>query len=529
MLIWKLNIKTFCSTNIITIHVRFKIHERYYKTKKNSYSRKLSTMNIDDNSKNKCLQTISCYLYTTSGNDFHIVDIYFAIDIVTKFEYVLVIYTGVRQIDVLSLYGVMVKCKQRPYPDYYDDMQAWCSYREQQFTSCVSFCEQFASSSSCIQLISDHSDVIAVFPSVIVHKQIKQDTTNQNPITNFVEIIQVIVKAIGYVPLGESSIPTEILLGNKKISVICIEGYSEECVITGDAIGNNQGQSSFGSIAGVVKNTTTKDYYAVTCKHVINESVIYPEPTITLSSPPPTYRFFKMLQALQLHSLFDNNGKIIDNLTSHCLKAMTNSSVNDVKRHMRYICNDPLNTLSSIDSITLVDINHFITTHVEHLGSNSNIIYPAEQVCLVDLNTYKIPITGDIALIPLNNSTGIYDHYITTTDINCIRDLNTIWNLPLIDLNVYKLGASSGCTEGILIKPSHIRVSQQNHKSLYLNQILVYGSGFGRSGDSGSLVYSYNSQQNKKELVGIFTGNLNPDFGWVAPIQCINDQYQWII
>lgn len=200
----------------------------------------VATMNMNSLNKEKLLEDILLHICANSKIGFFIVDIYFAFDTATSSACVLVIYTGPQQIDKSIINGVVVKFKRRLCPDYY--VKAWCAYRKHMQISCATFCEAFASSPSCVGLISDHSDVVVIFPAV------RKSASTED----FEEIIQVVVKAIGYIPLGESPIPTQVDLGKRNVHVISVEGYSEECVASGDAIGNCLGQLGFGSIAGEV-------------------------------------------------------------------------------------------------------------------------------------------------------------------------------------------------------------------------------------------------------------------------------------
>lgn len=66
-------------------------------------------------------------------------------------------------------------------------------------------------------------------------------------------LIKVVVKAAGFVPLGEPSIPAEICLEGVRMRVVVVEGYSKTCFKRGDAISGSQVDRGFGTIGGFVK------------------------------------------------------------------------------------------------------------------------------------------------------------------------------------------------------------------------------------------------------------------------------------
>lgn len=247
-----------------------------------------------------------------------------------------------------------------------------------------------------------------------------------------------------------------------------------------------------------------------------------------------------MLQALGCQ-VFDREGRF-KALESHSNHAMGEARAQDVKRHMRAICNNDLTSLSDVDPISLEDIKIFTTHGAKLLGNTDHAQYPAETPITIIYNNSTILITGDIALVPIPHP--FIDGITTRTksfQTKTIEQLGKIWSSPK-ELTVFKFGASSGLTEGIILRPGHLRKDQtstvpiffadrkRDGDVVYLNQILIYGESFGYGGDSGSIVYATNQgdQENTTTLVGVFTGKLDSQLFWAAPIECLSSQYDWL-
>lgn len=312
----------------------------------------------------------------------------------------------------MTLYVCSCRVEVRKNPDYFHGIEDWCRFRNTNPNLCASFCGTFSRSLACIQLISDRSDVVAVFSSVMWQSPILETVPVKgkfDPSENaFETVIKVVVKATGFVPLQEAPFPAEIDLDGKSLKVVIVEGYSQTCVQRGDAISGSTNQRGFGTMAGIVKKieqSGASNYYAVICKHAAAEGCklpdFHPKVDVRFASPPPAYRSYQLMCALKCQ-VFDSGGRF-SNLESHCHYAFNKTQADEIRRYMRYLCKDHT-LLSDGDLITLEDIEVFKTHGATVPGYEKQVIHPADKAITVPCNnTSSIKITGDVALVSIED------------------------------------------------------------------------------------------------------------------------------
>ena len=88
----------------------------------------------------------------------------------------------------------------------------WEIYAKSQPLSCQLLLEAFFDL-SCIHILETRSDVVAVLPSVIMEGD------------KIVGILRVVVEAMGYIPVNEPQMPTEICVNGQSIAILVEEGY----------------------------------------------------------------------------------------------------------------------------------------------------------------------------------------------------------------------------------------------------------------------------------------------------------------
>ena len=371
-----------------------------------------------------------------------------------------------------------------------------------------------------MRLLTDHSDVVAVFPSV------------QRLDTIFVPVCIVVKKALGFIPKGEQPTPPVV----EGVLVVLVEGFVEEFVRAGDALGNVEGPLGFGTIGGIVRRRDTGVHFAITCKHVVEKAKKDGRNGRTsLVTPPPAWRKFALLKALNQH-LFTADGKFVANLDTLFLEAICSEASPPIRNYMQALCLQIQFQYS--EGVTVQDLRNFTSLEATHICD------VREAVCLGAMTISGITMDGDIALLPMN-STAAATAAATAATTELTKAMFTMdalqqaWDSNDV-VKVIKTGASTGKTEGIVARPSHVKADGQlyttfrhnlNRKEtgssepvVYRNQVLIHGRDFGKKGDSGSLVCA------GQKLVGVFTGSLDGSIMYLAsPICCIPSmEYEWV-
>ena len=162
------------------------------------------------------------------------------------------------------------------------------------------------------------------------------------------------------------------------------------------------------------------------------------------------------------------------------------------------------------------------------------------DILATTIGTNSVPISGDVALIPISMPGAVQESGKTVRMVT-LQELIQSFIQINGKLRVNKIGATTGQTPGYISRPAHARVQvtstdpffHQKYSSptllnrVLLNQILVSGDGFGKSGDSGSLVYHERNPTNSAGsgnsteiyAIGTFVGRLdkNADVFIISP------------
>lgn len=472
-------------------------------------------------------------LAITNNKDFRIIDMFKAVQESTGDECILIIYDGLALHKSINIDGINVELKHRLNPNFLEDVRNWneCYNLQDGGQWLGAFCHFFLQSTDCLDIITNHSLVTAVFPAV---RKKEISTLLPHPKDNFELVIKVVVKAIGFKLLDEQYLPMEVRYEDQSVPIVIVAGYSEFCVKSGCAVGLSNGALGFGTIGGIVrKKQSPTEVYAVTCKHVTDKLLMdfqySGNHTFNISCPPPAHRKYLLLRNLG-YEVYNAEGGFLRNLDTLFLRAILDSDSCEVKSFMCGICKSQL-PLSSGDDVSKSDIKIFLGFDCQQICNSNDIEYLTERQ--INYGNDIIAISGDIALMPLQGTAQQQSFSPMTCSILDWNQLRDAWNNNR-EVEVKRKGAAT-TKVGKMVRPGHIRddgclISQfySNRQSeqgtVYKNQILINGKNFGCKGDSGSLVATPN-----KELVGIFTGSLDSNLFWATPIEYLDTNiYEWV-
>ncbi len=200
------------------------------------------------------------------------------------------------------------------------------------------------------------------------------------------------------------------------------------------------------------------------------------------------------------------------------------------------------NNISPNRSITLEEVHNYFTSK-EHIVNvevhQDEIEFFYDKLVQININigqnTETISVSGDVALIQVVSDVTVSTNSIIPVDFSTLYDV-CFMNNYYASLDVSKIGATTGVTEGYISRPAHVRVVDDSllFKAKYENksvpnmilkiQFIIRGSNwstFGRPGDSGALVYVDNNDGTRTG-VGIFVGgNAKTNIYVATPIEFV--------
>lgn len=463
--------------------------------------------------KNEETQDIS---FTLSGQE-SAVDIYKAIDEQSGEVVIVITYEGERQptINVDSSKRIVWISRNLPM-SCFQEVEQWNRFLKSQ--ACVDLILLFNMSQELIDIISGRSDVVAIYPSTKVVVIEEQDFV--------IGVFRVIVKAVGYIPIGENPIPKNVKIGESIIDIEVQQGCIEYCCIkSGDGVAFEKDSSGYGTIGGVA--IQKEKYYAVTNEHVINRSFNNTHWGTTngasyLCSPSKGWNKLQLLKNLN-QPIFNENGEFIDNVNSVLIECISNiKSAERVYKAMTKVSNE-FKTCEN-NEISVKDVAKFAEYGQYRIGKN---IVRLEW----DVSTSQGIISGDVALIEFEDKEHIAGQCVKVETFGLNKVMAAWKNNEIIRIS--KIGASSQCTSGVLARPCHTKsptrareshLQNSNEKNRILqNQIIIHGHQFGRKGDSGSSVLYYNDDKGCSELVGIFTGSIGDSLYLCSPAEILSE------
>ena len=444
------------------------------------------------------------------------------------------------------------------YCNYIDEAN-WLQFRQDQQPEFRVLLTDFFDS-ACVDLIKNHSDVVAVFPSVY-------RLLNEGP---FEPVICIVKKSLRFFPYGEESIPLlekddglyMKLSSGKQSKVFFKEGWisipymenrrktqkhqpssatpppprtsssavmnpNTEKISLGDGISLADLHESYGTIGGFVKKGG--EYFMMTNEHVVvkamNESKVKNFELKALKFVSPSIgakemRLQRDLAARGLTYSYDTG------LLFSLLHAQNSPYLKQIISPKYVHGKDTKNP-----QISLTEVKDFFFSEQKYFSCTyESIIFFDSDIPATAIDTESVYVSGDVALIPISMPDIVQESGKIVHMLN-LQKLIDNWTRDKENLRVNKLGATTGLTSGEISRPAHAKFPITSTDRLWyekfssktavnrvlLNQILVSGVGFGKPGDSGSLVYyeghpSYSAGSgNSTEIyaIGTFVGGLD--------------------
>lgn len=450
------------------------------------------------------------------------------------------------------------------YCNYIDEMN-WLQFRQEQQPEFRALLADFFDS-ACADLMKEHSDVAAVFPSVY-------RVLNEGP---FDPVLCILKKSLRFHPFGEEP----ILLGDnkdglyltlrsgKQVKVVIKEGWIEvdqmskknsnnkqtskfqgqpitSAAITnpsprkglvsfsmGDGISLVGLDETYGTIGGFVKKEGK--FYAVTNEHVVAKAMkerdvkSFMKADLTFRSPSIGAKAMQLKRDGEIAANTATGG---GGLFSFLMKAHNNLSLKQILSPHPYTQSQKKGAPSHPPNpqITLTEVRDFLYSGQNDFSTEYDSIqfFNTDLQANITLCSEPITISGDVALIPMPNGLKEKESSGRTVMMLTLNDMINSWQKDKGNLKVYKIGATTGLTTGEITRPIHINkpipttdqliVKHPTSKILsnritLLNQIIVSAFKFGDSGDSGSLVYYDSDPADMTSViyaVGTFLGKLD--------------------
>ena len=461
-----------------------------------------------------------------------ILDSYSAIEEILQDIVLIVVYEGRFPVGVDSVCGVRIVWKERPFMASDAEIKRWDKFQSKFSTECSAFIAKFQRSTTAQEIISNRSDVLAIYPSTKREGDsggdsfdVDEGDRGDGDDDRVIPVIRVIVKYLGYCPLGEMALPEAITVDGDVVPLVVEEGYIIPCTLaSGNGIAyEDAAATGFGTLGGAVTDLNGR-LFAVTNEHVVNGSRnCLVDPLFTnqyFCSPSPGWRRSKLLANLGV-PIFTSNGDFVNHIDVKLLKRIPQRQPNVVRNQMTSVCPE-FNHIAKSGDVTVREIVDFSSYQQVRIGK--------QIVCLnADVGVDGVSVSGDIALIEFEN---VPLPEITTPIIMTMNDIFQDWNNN-VRVGVLKNGATTGPTSGIIARVSHVqglnltrtpckekqsklKDSSQKNRVL-LNQLLVHGVGFGAKGDSGSAIVA----DREGKFVGLFVGSFGNGLFYCSPAEVL--------
>ena len=444
-----------------------------------------------------------------------IIDSYPAIEEDSNEIVLVVFYNGTFSDNVNYVFGMRIIWKEKLSMNCYEETKRWEEFQSQSPEQCSEFIALFRSSQQIIDIISNRSDVLAIYPS-----------TKQQGESN-VPVFRVIVKALRFIPLGETPLPISIHVGGIDVLLEYEEGYITPCSFkSGDGIAFENALSGYGTLGGVAMDQSGK-YFAVTNEHVINGSwknvLSYEEDEQKLCSPSPGWRKYKLLGEVGIPT-FDGSGEFLAHVDTLLMNKISEKPADRVRNIINNLC-PHINNLRN-GEITVKEIIEYSTYEQDIIGHKITLLNE-------DVNIGDSMVSGDIALIEVED----FD----PSSITCsptVLSINDILNgyAQNKKIPVSKIGASTGSTTGFIARLAHLKsglnspfktktsnLVDSNKKSnrVLFNQLLIHGVSFGAKGDSGAAIVRTTKAN---QFVGIFVGSFDNNLFYCSPAEVLSQK-----
>lgn len=473
----------------------------------------LERLRIDEKQDLDKKETLNDYLFISCEES--VIDMYNAIDVQNEEHVFVVIYEGVDlpKINISSNKRIVWISRDLPM-HCFEEVERWNKFSKSQ--QCVDHIQLFKRCRELVNLMSRRSDIVAIYPSTKV--EVKE---GENVV---IGVFRVVVKAIGYIPIGEMPIPSSVMIDSSEVKIEIQQGGIKWCGIkSGNSIAFEKDMSAYGTIGGVA--IREGKYYAVTNEHVINGSCNNTRwGSLTASylcSPSKGWKKLQLLKHLK-QPIFDVNGEFVVNVDSLLVECIPKiKSVKNVHEAMNTVSGGF--TIHGNQDISLKQIADFANYGQCRIGKNITRLN-------WDISTSNGIISGDVALIEIEDSVQKSTQCIKVETFG-LDKVYSAWESE-ISIQVFKTGSTSGCTQGMLARPIHTKSATCKKKSnlkdsngkirILQQQIIIHGNQFGAKGDSGSAVLRYNDD-GVSELVGIFTGSINDSLYLCSPAEILKE------
>jgi hypothetical protein len=422
-----------------------------------------------------------------------------------------VAYEGIIPVGVDSVCGVRIVWKERPFMAGDAEIKRWDKFQSKFPTECSAFIAKFQHSATAQEIISNRSDVLAIYPSTDGGDiDLDEGDRGEGDDERVIPVFRVIVKYLGYCPLGEMVLPEAITVDGDVVPLVVEEGYITPCTLaSGNGIAYEDAATGFGTLGGAAIDSNGK-LFAVTNEHVVNGSRnCLVDPLFTnhyFCSPSPGWRRSKLLANLGV-PIYTSDGDFVNHIDVQLLNTIPQRQPNDVRNQMTSVC-PGFNHIAKCGDVTVKEIVDFSSYQQVRIG---------QQIIRLnaDVGVGGVSVSGDIALIefenapPLNTTPPI----ITMTMDDIFQD----WKNK-VKVQVLKNGATTGGTYGIIARVSHVQglnltrpliknkqsnIEDSQKNRVLLNQLLIHGVGFGAKGDSGSAIVT----RGGGKFVGLFVGS----------------------
>jgi hypothetical protein len=414
-----------------------------------------------------------------------------------------------------------------------EEIKRWDKFQSKFPTECAAFIAQFQRSSTAQEIISNRSDVLAIYPSTKTEGGDggggdEDNSGGDGDGQRVIPVIRVIVKCLGYRPLGEMVLP-EAITGDGDgdiVPLVVEEGYITPCTLSsGNGIAYEDAATGFGTLGGAATDPNGK-LFAVTNEHVVNGSRnCLVDPLFTnhyFCSPSPGWRRSKLLENLGV-PIYTSEGDFVNHIDVQLLNTIPQHQPDDVRNQMTSVCPKFKTHIANSGDITVREIVDFSSYQQVRIG---------RQIVRLngDVGVGGVQVSGDIALIefephvPLPNLTP-------PLTIMTMNDIFQDWK-NLGTVNVLKNGATTGSKYGTIARVGHVQGlsltrppfkdkqskledSNGRQNRVLLNQLLIHGMGFGAKGDSGSAIVT----RGGGKFVGLFVGSFGNGIFYCSPAE----------
>lgn len=470
-------------------------------------------------------------LITIIGPDTIILDSYAAVEEILQEIVLVVVYEGTFPVGVESVCGVRIVWKERPFMAGDAEIKRWDKFQTKFPTECSAFIAKFQRSTTAQEIISNRSDVLAIYPSTKKEGDgcdfdIDGGDCGDGDDERVIPVIRVIVKYLGYCPLGMMALPEAITVDGDDVPLVVEEGYIIPCTLaSGNGIAyENAATAGFGTLGGAATDLNGR-FFAVTNEHVVNGSrncLVNPWFTNQyFCSPSPGWRRSKLLANLGV-PIYTSDGDFVNHIDVQLFNTIPLHQPNDVRNQMTSVCPE-FNHITKSGDVTVKEIVDFSSYQQVRIG---------KQIFRVntDVDVNGVTVSGDIAIIELEDGPPPNS---TTPIIMTMDDIFQYWN-NRVQVEVLKNGATTGGTYGRIARFGHIQGLNLTHppfknkqskledsngqkNRVLFNQLLIHGVFFGAKGDSGSAIVA----QREGKFVGLFVGSLGNGLFYCSPAEAL--------